>query len=115
MRTGVTDGGLVTISQLKSLTELRLGGTKVSDMGLLHLTGLQHLRILGLGNTAVTDTGLILLESLQQLEAVGVGPSSNKGVSEAGCQRLRTSVASVHDRVTYMAHGLADGGHFNGR
>ena len=51
------------LKELKSLTGLNLGGTKVSDAGLVHLKELKNLTNLNLKMTEVTAKGLEALHA----------------------------------------------------
>lgn len=54
----MTDSGLKEIANLKNLTSLFLGDTKVTDVGLKEIANPKNLTSLDLDGTMVTDVGL---------------------------------------------------------
>ncbi len=68
MATEVTDEGLKSVGQLKTLQVLGLGETKrITDAGLAWLSGLSNIRSLYLPGLAITDKGLAHLRGMKEL------------------------------------------------
>lgn len=68
--TGITDAGLKLLSGLEQLTLLEVYNIRITDAGLAHLTKLQHLNSLNLRRTPITDAGLKHLSGLKQLKTL---------------------------------------------
>jgi hypothetical protein len=83
--TRVTDAGLADLKGLK-LRALWLDDTQVTDAGLAHLSGLTTLEFLSLKKTPVTDAGLAQLSGLTGLEVLDL---DNTQVTDAGLAHLR--------------------------
>jgi hypothetical protein len=83
-RTGITDEGLRSISQLTNLTELNLEYTKVKGTGLEFLVPLSKLESLNLVGTGVNDSTLIHLSKLKGLKRIFFFQSdvTSKGIRE---------------------------------
>lgn len=72
-QTSIDDDALSALSDMTSLTELKLNYTLVTDRGIDYLTKLTKLEELGLANTAVTDKGIAKLGALKDLEELDLG------------------------------------------
>ena len=81
----VTDGGLVHLSGLIHLRELRLSHTRIGDRGLVHLANLIHLEVLQLTATQVSDAGLLHLGGMAQLQTLDL---SETNITSAGLAHL---------------------------
>jgi Leucine-rich repeat (LRR) protein len=84
--TQVTNAGLANLKELPQLEHLFLGGNRISDSGLENLKGLSTLRELGLHEEAVTDEGLATVESLSSLEYLMLG---GPRITDAGLEHLK--------------------------
>jgi hypothetical protein len=71
-RTGVSDQGLVALSQMRFLRLLDLTETQITDRGMAHLTTLGDLTHLQLAGTRITSAGLLALENLPNLHQIDV-------------------------------------------
>jgi hypothetical protein len=109
--TGVTDRGLATIGQIKSLESLYLGRMLVatsesercpiSDVGVAELQSLGHLKSLHLTSTQVSDAGLQYIAHLHALEFLDLAGTR---VTLAGLKAL-TPLTSV-DTLFVMGTGI---------
>jgi Leucine-rich repeat (LRR) protein len=67
----VTDAGLVHLSGLAALEELKLTHvTGITDAGMVHLKSLRSLKKLDLGGAGITDAGLAQLAEVKSLESL---------------------------------------------
>jgi len=82
--TRITNDGLKTVGMLRQLDELYLDHTSISDHGLAHISGMR-LRHLSLAGTSITDAGLENLEGMTQLEVLNLGGTS---ITDAGLIRV---------------------------
>jgi WD40 repeat protein/Leucine-rich repeat (LRR) protein len=88
-RTAITDAGVASLKDLKSLEILWLRGTKVSDAGLAHIAGLSNLTFISLDNTAITDDGLKHIEKLGNLRLLNL---NSTGVTAEGVKKLQAII-----------------------
>jgi Leucine-rich repeat (LRR) protein len=97
----LTDDGLETISQIKSLTWLNIGQTDVTSEGLNHLAELTQLELLDLAKTKVTSEGLKYLPvSLQCLTLDQCGLESNSHFGRlVQLRRLDMREAEISDQA----------------
>lgn len=68
--TNVTDQGLSSLKNLSELEYLGLRGNKITDAGMKHITALKKLTGLHIGETKVTDTGITELKKLPRLKTL---------------------------------------------
>ena len=87
---GLTDAGLKSLAQLKTLQTLNLnlsGNMRITDAGLAELQGLQHLLpSLDLSNTRVTDAGMKEVAALKGLQALNL---NHTAVGDEGLAELK--------------------------
>lgn len=70
-RTPITDNALKdTVSKIRTLTDLTLGGTQVTDAGIKYLTANDNLQSLNLTNTAISDESIITLSKIKSLKII---------------------------------------------
>lgn len=86
--TEVTDKGLESLKDLKSLVRLHLERTKVTDAGLVNLAGLENLEYLNLYGTEITDAGLQSLAGLKKLKKLYVWQTK---VTEEGQAKFKAA------------------------
>jgi hypothetical protein len=86
--TEVTDKGLESLKDLKSLVRLHLERTKVTDAGLPNLAGLDNLEYLNLYGTEITDAGLQSLAGLKKLKKLYVWQTK---VTEEGQAKFKAA------------------------
>jgi len=84
-RTGVTDGGMVTVATWPTLRRLRIDHTAIGDSGVRALDGLAELASLNLFNTQITNASVETLLAMPALTALFVGETS---LDEAALARL---------------------------
>jgi len=72
LNAGIGDAGVAHLSEVTSLNDLYLGGTKVTDSGLAKLTSLCQLRRLFLGDTHVTAAGVALFRGMKNLKEIDI-------------------------------------------
>lgn len=110
----LTDNGLNSFAGLKHLCALSVAGTRITDAGLAHLAALPELRSLNVTACMVSDKGLAALKQFPRIKRVIVGGDA-PGLTEAGVERLRQQIPSVHvfdtfrDREIYQKsapHGV---------
>lgn len=92
-QTPVTDDGLSALSDMKSLTKLKLNFNNITDRGAGYLSNLTKLRELELANTKVTDKGIANLAKLESLELLNLGSttiSANGLASLAALKNLQS-------------------------
>ncbi len=90
--TKITDAGLKTLANLKSLKKLHLERTAVTDEGLSEISGLSNLEYLNLYGTKVTDAGLEKLANLKNLKQLYLWESA---ATEAGAERLKQAIPGL--------------------
>lgn len=98
----LTNGGLATLVQMKSLTSIRLRQNRISDNAFALLADLPNLKELQLLGDNLTDEGLACLPQLTHLEflllGAGKGPFSTKGYAYISqIPNLRTLWIDSHD------------------
>jgi hypothetical protein len=84
----ITETGINEVNKLKSLGNLRLGGSKVSDMDLKHIKALSNLQYLDLSATQVTDAGRKEMKRLIGLKSLIL---ISLKVTSAGLRQLKES------------------------
>ena len=77
--TKVTDGGMTTLAEVRSLEQLDLSVTSIGDEGVAQLASLPKLRMLALQKTALTDRGLKHLATIRSLQTLHVGRHKSDG------------------------------------
>ncbi|MBC8218503.1 MAG: hypothetical protein H8E73_08565, partial [Planctomycetes bacterium] len=80
----ITDAGMVHLSNVKSLEELKLPYAGVTDIGLAQLAGLNALKKLNVGRD-VTDEGMVALAKMKSLEDLDLGCPN---ITDAGLAEL---------------------------
>jgi hypothetical protein len=102
-RSEITDAGLLSISRMKRLEQLRLASPQVDDAGLECLTNLKHLRFLHLIDMPITDAGLDHLHVLTGLESLYLDGTRT---TDEGIGRLLAALPGVHLHVDDHHHRL---------
>jgi hypothetical protein len=98
--TGVTDGGLTSLSKFIMLRHLHIRNyrqrksdpvpsPKITDAGMVHLKGLDRLRTLNLSDLPVTDAGLAAIEGLPELMGLYLSRTKVQGRSLGRMKSLR--------------------------
>jgi hypothetical protein len=84
---------------VKPVTKVDLGSTKVADDDLKHFGELKDLRFLNLRSTAISDTGLAYLHGLDRLEIVNVGFTNvtEKGKTQLQEKRPKVRFGSISE------------------
>lgn len=90
--TSITDAGLKELAGMVQLERLRLHGTQITDDGLQHLRDMTQLRVLDLSSTQVTDEGLPALHDMKDLELLDLRKTR---VTDEGARRLREALPIV--------------------
>lgn len=91
-RTKITDAGLASVGELKSVTRLHLENTGVTDAGLDQLKNLAQLEYLNLYGTKVTDAGVMKLTGLKNLKKIFLWQTQ---VTEAGAKKLEAALPGL--------------------
>lgn len=81
----ISDKGLASLSTLKNLRNLNLGGTKITDKGLIYLKELRNIEELDVRNTGLTDNGVEYLGTLKNLKVLYL---YGTGITETGLHKL---------------------------
>ncbi len=81
----INDKGVASIGQMKSLSMLKLDGTRITDAALAHLSQLENLEYLDLANTNIKGRGLLWLMMLPQLRHLDL---SNSALRSAQLEQL---------------------------
>lgn len=74
----IGNSGLLHVSKVKNLCELRLWAPGVNDHGLEILAEMHHLEVLDLEGTSVQGTGLTHLSNLEKLRKLTLGPRNTR-------------------------------------
>jgi hypothetical protein len=90
--TSITDAGLKELAGMVQLERLRLHGTRITNDGLQHLHDMTRLRVLDLSSTQVTDAGLPALYHLKDLELLDLRKTS---ITDEGARQLREALPNV--------------------
>jgi len=85
---GTIRGSGESISQLKNLRVLKLGGTNIGDSVLRAVGGLRQLETLEVGGTAISDVGLLEVKNLTSLKSLAVGGEASS-ITDEGVAVLR--------------------------
>ncbi len=87
---GVTDRGLESLSQEKTIVHLNLSGLRsISDAGVAHLGSLPEMRLLDVHATLITDG---CLETLQQFKKLSLLRIYQTEITPEGVQRLNEAL-----------------------
>ncbi len=83
--TDIADEDLKSVSKLRHLTSLLLGGTAISDEGIAYLRNMGELESLHLQNTRITDAGMAHLAAIPNLTILDI---SGDNITDAGMKEL---------------------------
>lgn len=86
LQSGITDGGLVYLSNMTRLESLDLTGCQITGRGLAALRNLKRLKRLSLGWTQVDDAGLEVIGGFPLPESLEIYPTK---ITNAGLVHLR--------------------------
>lgn len=99
-RSKITDAGMTTISQLKSLLQLNLEYSLVDGSGLKNLSSLTQLNTINLVGTKVGDPGLADLSTIKSLKKIYLYQTNT---TANGIQSLKTQLSgAVIDTGSYQ-------------
>ena len=83
---GISDRGVCSLSDCRSLTAIYLYGEQITDDGVAALTRLPNLEYLNLGSTQITDKSIEHFAKMKSLQSLGV---SGTWISRPGVEELR--------------------------
>jgi Leucine-rich repeat (LRR) protein len=101
----VTNAGLAHLAELTSIEELDLGGDRIDDAGLAHLAGLPRLRYLMLSGN-FSDAGLVHLKKVPSLKILNI---NIKQFTNAGLAHL-SDIAGLENLGLHWMEGITDDG-----
>ncbi|MBS1954290.1 MAG: protein kinase [Cyanobacteria bacterium SZAS-4] len=83
--TDINDDGLHALSDMTSLTRLKLNSTQITDRGISYLSKLKKLHELGVADTKISDKGITEIANFKDLKTLNVGFT---GISAQGLASL---------------------------
>ena len=87
-RTGITNVGLKSIAQIKTLKTLWMRGLDIGDKGIAYFRGHPEIQWIIAGNTRVSDASIAVFLSMPKLRSLGLRKSH---VTGAGADKLKAA------------------------